>query len=216
MAIGVDVVVFRTYSHIACGQDGVGIIDRANHVHQAKLMRLQLYRINIDLNLPVFTAKRLRYGCSWHVSNLVANRKLPQVVQLRLIHSFALQGNQADRQTGSVELEHDWRQRTRRQAPQLRHRQIRDAADGCVGVGTRLKIDLDETDSSQRPRFDMVDTTPQREKSLERVGNVSLNLLRGHPGIECRHHNHGNIDVGEEIHRHTRDGRYADNHDDQA
>src|ERR1035438_4063196 len=62
----------------------------------------------------------------------------------------------------------------------------------------------------------MVDAAPQGEKTLERVGDVSLNLFWGHAGIKRCHHHHGNIDAGKEIHRHARHRRYADHCDDQA
>ncbi len=53
-------------------------------------------------------------------------------------------------------------------SPQLRHRQIGNAADGRIRIGARLKINLDKADAGQRTRFDVVDATPQREKSSRR------------------------------------------------
>ena len=109
LAVGVDVVVFRPDAHIAGRQNRIGIVDGAHHIHQAQLMRLQLYGIDIDLNLPVLAAEGLRYRRSGHIRNLIPNRELSKIVQFRLIQTLALQRDQADRQTGRVELKHDWR-----------------------------------------------------------------------------------------------------------
>ena len=62
----------------------------------------------------------------------------------------------------------------------------------------------------------MVDTASQGEKTLERVSDIRFNLLRRHAGIKRRHHNHGDVDVGEQIHRHACHGRYPDHGNDQA
>ena len=43
-------------------------------------MRLQLYGIDIDLNLAVFPTEGLRYGRSRYVRNLIADRELTKVV----------------------------------------------------------------------------------------------------------------------------------------
>src|ERR1017187_9974652 len=43
-----------------------------------------------------------------------------------------------------VHAQHHWRQRPRRQAAQVGHRQVGDVAQGCVWISAWLEIDLDE------------------------------------------------------------------------
>ena len=60
-------------------------------------MRLQLYRVDIDLNLPVLAAEGLRHRGARHIGNLVANCELSQIMQLRFVQPLAFQCDQADR-----------------------------------------------------------------------------------------------------------------------
>jgi hypothetical protein len=62
----------------------------------------------------------------------------------------------------------------------------------------------------------MIDTATQRKKSLERIGDVCLNLLGRHAGVKRRDHYHWNIDVGKKVDGHASDRGYADYRDDQA
>ncbi len=194
----------------------VRLVDRAHHVHQAELVGLQLDRIDVDLDLAVLAAEGLRDRSAGHVGDLVAHLELADVVELRLVEAFAFQGDQADRQTGRVELQDDRRQRSRRQAAQLRHGKIRDRGHRGIGVGARLEVDADQAHARQRARFDVVDAAAQREEALEGIGDVGFDLFRRHAVVERGDHNDRNVDVGKKIDRHARDGRHADHRDDQA
>ena len=102
-------------------------------------MGFQFERINVDLNLAIASAVGLRNGSSRHIRHLVANTELGKIFQLRLVQALALQRNQADRQVGRIKLQHHRRQGSRRQAAQVCHGQVRDAADRRVAIGSRLK-----------------------------------------------------------------------------
>ena len=80
LAVGVDVVVVRPNAHIAGRQNQVGIVDRAHHVHEAKLVRFQFVRIDVDHDLPVFAAERLRHRRARHARNLIAHLELCQIM----------------------------------------------------------------------------------------------------------------------------------------
>ena len=122
----IDGVVERADLDVAGRQDQVGVVDRAHHVHRAHLVRLQLVGIDVDHDLAVLAAERLRHRRAGHARELVADRELPEVAQLGLVQALAFQRDQADRQARRVELQHDRRQRARRQAAQVGHRQVRD------------------------------------------------------------------------------------------
>ena len=79
------------------GKNQVGVVHRADHVHQAELVRLQLDGIDVDHDLAVLAAEGLRHRRAGHIGDLVAHRELRQVAQLRFVQSLALQRDQADR-----------------------------------------------------------------------------------------------------------------------
>ena len=67
-----------------------------------------------------------------------------------------------------------------------------------------------------RMPIDMFDAGPQRKKALETAGDIGLDLLRRHPRIERRHHDHRDIHDGEHVYRHARQAADADHSDDQT
>ena len=107
-----------------------------------------------------------------------------------------LQRDQADRQARGVELLHDRRQRARRQAPQIGHRQVRDLVDVGVGAGARLEEHLDDADAGQRPRLHVIDAGAEREEPFEAAGDVGLDLLGRHAVVERRHDDLGMLMSG--------------------
>ena len=116
LAVDVKIVIVRADFHVAGGQDQIGVVDRADDIHDAQLMRFELERIHIDHNLPVTSAKRHGHRRAGHVGDLVANVKLAEVAQLGFGQAFTLQGNQTHRQAGGVELQNHRRQGAGRKA----------------------------------------------------------------------------------------------------
>ena len=90
----------------------------------------------------------------------------------------ALERDQADRQAGGIELQHDRRQRAGRQAAQIGQRQIGKFGHIGVGVGAGLEIDSDDAHARQRARFHVIDAGGEREEALETVGDIGLDILR--------------------------------------
>ena len=84
LAVREDRVVVRPDLHVARRQNQVRVVDGAHHVHRAHLVRLELRRIDVHHDLPVLAAERLRHRRAGHARQLVADRELPDVAQLRL------------------------------------------------------------------------------------------------------------------------------------
>ncbi len=194
----------------------MAVVQRAHHIHHAHLVRLQLHRIHIHLDLPVLAAEGLRHRGARYVCDLVANIELAEIVKLGLVQSFSFKSDQADGQAGSVELENHRRQGAGGQPSQLRHRQVGNRADGRVRTGARLEIDLDQADAGQRARFDVVDAAAQREEALEGIGDVGFHFFWGHTGIKRGHDHHRNVDRGKQIYGHACHGHHPDHGHDQA
>src|ERR1700683_5623692 len=156
LAIGIDVVIFRSDAHVAGGQNQIRFIHRAHHVHHRELVSFEFDRIDINLDLPVLAAVRLRYGSAGNVGDLIPYLKLRQIFEPRLVETLAFERDQTHWKIRSVELQHNRRQGSRRKSPQIRHGEIRDIADS--GVRARLKVDLDQAHTRQRSRLDVVDS----------------------------------------------------------
>jgi hypothetical protein len=62
----------------------------------------------------------------------------------------------------------------------------------------------------------VVDVAAQGKETLERVGNVGLDLLRRHSRVKGRNHDYRNLDLREQIHRHPSHCRHADHGDYQT
>ena len=166
-AVGVNVVVVRADLDVAGRQDQVVLVDRVNHVHHAQLARKQLVRIDVNHHLAVFSAERRRNLGSFHNGDLVANRELSDIVQLRLAEALALQRDQTDRKAGGIEFEHHRRESAGRQALQVRQGEVGKLGHVGVGVGAGLKVHLDDADAGQRTRLHVIDAARQREEPLQ-------------------------------------------------
>ncbi len=103
-----------------------------------------------------------------------------------------------------------------RQTPQIGHRQVRNFADRRIRIGPRLEVNLDETHPSERAGLDVIDIASQSEEALEGIGDVGFDLLRRHAAVERRHHDHGNLDLREQVHGHAEHCGHADHNDAEA
>ena len=118
-AIGIDVIVAGADLDVARRQNEITIVNRANHVHHAHLPREQLVWIDVDHGLPVLAPEHGRDFRTVDHRDLIADLELGEIVKLRFIQPFAFHGNQANRKAGGVELQHQRRQRSGRQALQV-------------------------------------------------------------------------------------------------
>jgi hypothetical protein len=62
----------------------------------------------------------------------------------------------------------------------------------------------------------MVDVASESKEALEGIGDVGLDLLRGHAAVERSHHDHGDLDLREQVDRHADHVGESDNHDPQT
>ena len=123
-AVGVDVVIVRPDFDVARRQNEVAVVDGVDHIHEAELAREQLVGVDIDHDLAVLAAERRRDFGAMHDRDLIANLELGQIVELGFVQTFALHRDQADREAGGIELQHDGRQRAGRQTFQIGQRQV--------------------------------------------------------------------------------------------
>ncbi len=147
---------------------------------------------------------------------MIANVELSQVVQLRFGQPLTLQSHQTDGHAGGIEFQHHGRQCALRQTSQVSHCQVGNLADGGIGIGSRLEINLDQAHASQRTRFDVVDVAAQSKKAFEGVGDVAFDLLWRHAAVESSDDHNRNLNLRKQINRHPRHGGHAYNNDAEA
>ena len=179
-------------------------------------MGLEFEGIDVYLNLAVSAPVRLRHRRALHVGYLVAHLKLRDVFELRFVKALAFQRNQANRLARGIHSQHNRWQRAWRQAAQVGHSKVGDVAERGIRVGSRFEIDFDQADAGQRARLGVIDIRPESEKTLKRICDIRLDLLRRHAAVEGRNHHHRNIDLGKKIDRHAEHIEDADQHDHQA
>src|ERR1039458_5668549 len=216
LAVAVNVVVFGADANVARGQDLIGVVDDIDYVHGAHLRRFQLDRIDVKLDLAILAAVGLWHRCARHVGNLVANVELSLVVQIGLVEPLSLQRHKAHWQAGGVEFQHHRRQRSLRQTSQVGHGQVGNFTGGGIRVGARLEVHLDQAHTGQGARFDVIDIASQSEEALKGVGDVGLDLLRGHAAVEGGHHHDRNVNGREKVDWHAHNRDHADHDDDEA
>ena len=62
----------------------------------------------------------------------------------------------------------------------------------------------------------MIDAGGQREKAFEAIGDIGLDVLRWHSGVERGDVHYGDLNGRKEIHRHSHQAGSADDQQDQA
>jgi hypothetical protein len=133
-----------------------------------------------------------------------------------LIQALAFKRDQANGEICRVELENDWRKRSWWKAPEVRHCKVRNITYGRIGICSRLKVDLDEADASERPGFNMIDPTSKSEEAFVTVRDVGFDLLWRHIRVKRSHYDHGNVDLRKEVDRHASNCGRTNNDDEQA
>ena len=216
LAVRVNVEVFVPDAHIASGQNQVGAVHGLDHVAQAQVARLQLERIDVDLDLAVGSAKGLWNGRARHVGNLIAHLELGQVLELGFVEPLALESDKADGLGGGGETQHHGGQRSGREPAQVGHGEIGHVAERGVGIGTGLEIELDEADAGEGPRLAVVHVGGEGEEALEGIGDIRFDLLGRHAVVEGGDDDHGHVDVGEEVDGHAEQVHDAHDRDDEA
>jgi hypothetical protein len=77
-------------------------------------------------------------------------------------------------------------------------------------------VNFDQTDTSERTRFDVVDITAQSEKAFEGIGDIGFDLLRRHTRVKGGDHHDRDLHRRKQIHGHLHGGGDTHNRDNQT
>src|SRR5579859_2781641 len=102
LGVGVKVVISGPNADIASRKNQIRQIRGTHNIHRTQLMRLQLQGVDVNHNLPVTATVWRGNRCSGNAGNLIANRKLQIVVELRLVKALTLDRQQAHGKTRGI------------------------------------------------------------------------------------------------------------------
>src|SRR3954452_23359840 len=124
--------------------------------------------------------------------------------------------DETDGKIRGIEFKHNGREGAGRQSTKVHHSQIRNVADGSIGIYARLEEDLNQTYAGQRARFDVIDAASKRKEPFVAVGDIGFDLLRWHARVEGGNNNNRYVDLREEVDRHAKQCCYAHHNDDET
>ena len=215
-AVGVNVKIGGPDLDIAGGENEVAVVNGIDDIHHAHLTGKKLERIDVNHRLPVFAAE---YGGNLRAvddGNLIANGELRQIVKLGFAESFARYRNQRDGKAGGVEFQHQWRQGPRRQSLEIGECEIGQLRHVRVRVCAGLEVYLDDAYAQQRPGLTVVHSASLREPAFQGIGDIDLDILRRHSGVERRYHHDREIYRREKVLRRADNGEAAEDYQREA
>ena len=174
----------------------------------------KLFRIEVHHDRAELAAVRQRHGGALNGGQRVSDEVLPQVEQFLLAQSLAFQAQLQDGNAGGVVLDDAGRegagwedsQQSLGNGGYLRQRQL------DLGVG--LEIHANDGNAGIGLRFDVLDVVDRGGHGpLEDGDDAFFHLLGRQPAVGPHHADHGDIDVGKDVHRHGDDGGAAKNGD---
>ena len=168
-------------------------------------MGLQLQRINVDHDLPIFPAVWRRHRGAGDAGNLVANLKLEVIVKLSFVETLAIHSEQTNREARGIDLHDDGRKCAFREAAQVSHGKVGNIGDVGIGIGAGLKIDFDQAHAGHGAGFHVIDAAAESEESFESIGDVGFDLFRGHAVIKRGDEDNRDIDGRKHVDWHLRE-----------
>ena len=216
-AVDRDVVFAHPDFRRACGQDDVLSEDRIGDVLRRQSPRVESVGVDVNVHHAHLAAIGQRDGCALDGDELGADEAVAQVVELLFRQLIAAQARQEDGNAGGVVLENLWWKDSGGQRP---HDLL------CLGVHLRdgrldrhigMEVQPRDGHSTERHGFDVLDPVHGRgEGPLTDSDDSTLHFGRGQPGVVPDDGDDRNVDGGEDVHGHGRDGHDAQDGDQQG
>ncbi len=207
-AVGLELDI-RSWPILAVpdGQDQVLRGDGVDDVGGRQTLGLQRLDVEVDLNLALLAAIRIRDLRALHGGELGTDEVQAEVVQLLLGESLAGEAKLQNRDAGGVELDDQRRRGAWRERAQGGLRDGGDLGDRVRDLDARLKIDLDDRNAVERLRLDVLDIVDGRGEGAFRNGDDAVrHVRRREAGVVPDDADDGDIDIGENVGRRIEDG----------
>ena len=184
----------------AGGQNQILLVDGVNDVHGRETLCLQRLGVEVHRNQPLLAAVWIWERRALDCGELRADKIIAVVKKLLLAEPVARQTDLDHGHGGCREDGHERRIRSRRKVAEERLRDGHDLRERRLDVGALLKEDLDDGNTGQGLRFNVLDIVDQRGDTAFGVGgDALLHLLRLEPLISPHDADDGNVDFRKNV-----------------
>ena len=189
-------------------------IDGVDDIVWGQAFGLQLQRVDIDHDLPIFSAGRGRQRDAVNWRELLAHPVDAVIVELGAVERIRAQGNLKNRHARGVVADNDRRLDAGRHERADGVRGRNDLGDRQIDVDVGLEVKFLNGDAVERLRLDILDAVDVRRDRILAVGcDPLLHLRRRETRILPNDRHDGDVDLGKNVGRHGQNSRYAENQD---
>ncbi len=188
-----------------------------DHIGRGQPARLQLGNVDVDLDLALLAAIGVgdRGALDGHQPG--ADEVERKVVEVLLGKRLAARAQLENRHARRAVLQDERGGRACGQLAKLRLRNGGDLRHGHVNFDRGMEINLYDRNAVERLRLDVLDVVDGRGQRALRDGNDALlHLFRRKAGVVPDDADDGDVDVGENINGHFRNGHEADQENQQC
>ena len=190
--------------------------ERVGDVLPGQAAGLQRLRIEIDLDLALLAAERIRDRGARHGDQRRAQLVDADIGEVLLGQAFARQRELDDRHGRGAVVEDQRRRRAGRHLPDHGLRDRGHLRVGGADIDVRLEEDLDDADAGVGVRHDVLDVVDRRrQRALERRDDAPGHLVRRQAGIVPDHADHGDADVRKDVGRRAQRRQRPDDQEQQ-
>ena len=178
-------------------------IDGVDDLQRCQPFRQQLCLVDIDHDLPVFSAGRCRQGDAVHWRDHLAQPVDPVIIELRFAQPVRAEADLHDRNGRRAVLYNHRRLNAGRHQRADRIGGRDNLRDREVEIDVRLEIDLLHRDAVDGFGLDVPDAVDVGADRVLAVGSDALlHLGRVETGVLPDHRHHRNVDLGKDVRRH--------------
>ena len=201
----------------ADGSDDVLRGERVGHVLAGEAARPHRCRIDIDLDLAEFAAKRIRHGRAGNGDDRNAHKVQAEVEQPLLRQPFAGQGELDDRHRRGVVVQDERRQRAGRHLSQQGLRDRGHLRVGGADVRAWLEKYLDDAEAGEGVGLDVLDVVDRRrQRALELRHHAARHLVRRQAGITPDRRDNRDADFRKDVDRRAQSRQRPDEQQEES
>src|SRR5208283_2436759 len=216
-AVEPDVVLGVTDLRGAGRDNQILVADGRGNIAWGQAVGVHGVRIEVDHNLPLLAAPRVRHPRSLNRSQLLDDEVLTVIEDLLFGERVAADGDLYDRHAGGAVPDNVGGRDARRHEFQERL-----AGGGHLGLGLRdpgprTKIDADYANPVERLALDVLDVVDRScQNTLVEVDDPRFDLIRGHAGVLPNHAHDRDVDLRKDIRRHAVNAHGSQHSDQQG
>src|SRR5579883_2587242 len=201
----------------AGGENQVLQVEGVGDIDGGEPLGIELIEVEIHHDGPLLSAERVGDGGALHGAERRADEVVADVEDLLLAEGLAGESELEDRHARSVVLQDVRREHAGRHLAQRRVHRGGGLRHRHIDLDVRMEVNFDDGVARIGLRFDVLDVVDVGgEAALEAGHHALFHLFGREAGVHPEHADHGDIDVGEDIHRHGAYGCPAEDGDEDG